>query len=227
MKSLKHLRHAARRMRVDNDLSIDEIAERLGRSRSTVYYWVKDLTLEVRTGRTAQVAGQRRGTAAMKGKYAEARQVAYDDWYCRANELLADTEYRDFTVLYLTEGFRKTRNSVSINNSDPAIVAVAYRFLAKHAERPIEIKLHYHQDQDPQSLASFWGSILGVPAEAVKLAQKSNSSEMRGTKRWTSEYGVLTVRSHDTYLRMRLQALMDVLRLEWAPEYERARKDEA
>ena len=37
------LRHKAREYRRERNLTIDEIADRLAVSRTTVYYWVKDM----------------------------------------------------------------------------------------------------------------------------------------------------------------------------------------
>jgi hypothetical protein len=52
-----------RALRVDKHLSLDEIAERLSLSRTTVYYWIKDLPL----GRPKRWSvGQRKGNKAMQ-----------------------------------------------------------------------------------------------------------------------------------------------------------------
>src|SRR5207253_2293311 len=100
------------------NLGLDDIADRLGVSRSTVYYWVKEIPI-TRTNR--QVASQQLGTAAMQAKYAVLRQEAYDSAMAQASELLADQEIRDFVVLYLAEGYRKDRNMVAFSNSSPGM----------------------------------------------------------------------------------------------------------
>ena len=58
-----YLREKARRLRCEQRLTIDELAECLALSRTTVYLWVRDLPLE-RSGR--QNRGQRLGNAAMQ-----------------------------------------------------------------------------------------------------------------------------------------------------------------
>jgi hypothetical protein len=44
--------------------------------------------------------------------------------------------------------------------------------------------------------------------------RKSNSNQLAG-RTWRSEHGVLTVTTHDTYFRARLQAWVDLLRRRW------------
>jgi len=73
-----YLRDKAREMRVSKKLTIDELAERLALSRSTVYYWVRDLPLEpTDASRARRTAAQRRGTRAMQRKYTARREEAY------------------------------------------------------------------------------------------------------------------------------------------------------
>lgn len=40
-----YIREKARSLRVERQLTIDQLAERLALSRSTVYYWVRDLPI--------------------------------------------------------------------------------------------------------------------------------------------------------------------------------------
>ncbi len=65
-----------------------------------------------------------------------------------------------------------------------------------------------------KSSAPFWGALLGVDPSAIRFQRKSNSGGMAG-RTWRSKYGVLTVRTADTYFRARLQAWMDGVRAVW------------
>jgi transposase-like protein len=41
-----YIREKARRMRVERQLTVNEIAERLGIAKSTIFYWVGDLPID-------------------------------------------------------------------------------------------------------------------------------------------------------------------------------------
>src|SRR5437899_6450735 len=82
-----YIREKARAMRAQRKLTIDELAERLALSRSTVYYWVKDLPIE-RKGRPN--AGQRRGSRAMQRRYRLIREEAYREGLESFDELASD-----------------------------------------------------------------------------------------------------------------------------------------
>lgn len=40
-----YIREKARQLRIEKKLTIDELAERLALSRSTIYYWVRDIPI--------------------------------------------------------------------------------------------------------------------------------------------------------------------------------------
>src|SRR5439155_20777180 len=106
-----HLREKARALRAQRKLTIDELAERLALSRSTIYYWVRDLPLE-RKGRAN--AGQRRGSRAMQRKYRLMREEAYREGLESFDALVRDPSFRDFVSLYIAEGYKRDRNRVPI-----------------------------------------------------------------------------------------------------------------
>jgi len=96
-----YLREKARSMRTARQFTIDELAERLALSRSTVYYWVRDLPIS-RAGRAN--AGQRRGNRAMQRKYRLLREAAYKDGLQSFDRLAAEPGFRDFVCLYKRRG---------------------------------------------------------------------------------------------------------------------------
>lgn len=103
-------------------LSLDEIAERLALPKTTVYYWIKDLPL----GRERRASkGQRKGNANMQANFRRRREAAYAKGVAEFDELVELPTFRDFIVLYIAEGYKRSRHTASLCNSDPAIVAMA------------------------------------------------------------------------------------------------------
>ena len=206
-----YIRERARELRTSKDLSLNEIAERLALPKTTVYYWIKDLPLR-RKRRWSP--GQRKGNRRMQNKWRELREAAYARGIEEYNELIEMPGFRDFVVLYIAEGYKRSRNSVSICNSDPAIVALAARWLWRLSGRLPIARVQYHRDQDANALRTFWGETLGIEPESVRLHPKTNSGQLR-TRGWRCEHGVAAVDVYDTYLRARIQAWIDRLRESW------------
>jgi excisionase family DNA binding protein len=210
-----YLRERARSMRIERQFTIDELAERLALSRSTVYYWVRDLPIPGSgPGGVWPEAARRKGNAAMQRKYRLLREAAYEEGVREYETLAADPTFRDFVCLYIAEGYKRDRNIVSLANSDPAVMKLATRWINRLGEGSPMFYIQYHADQDLNELREFWAGALGIDAASIRLQRKSNSNQMAG-RTWRSRYGVMTVRLCETLLRARLQAWMDRLRSEW------------
>ena len=201
-------------MRVERQFTIDQLAERLALSRSTIYYWVRDLPIPGSgPGGEFPEAARRKGNRAMQRKYRLLREQAYSEGIGEFDELAVDPTFRDFVCLYIAEGYKRNRNAVSICNSDPAVMRIATRWVRRASTKEPEFMLQYHADQDPDELRRFWSDALAIEA-TIRLQRKSNSNQLAG-RIWRCRHGVLTVRVGDTRFRARLQAWMDRLRSEW------------
>jgi hypothetical protein len=205
-----YIREKARSLRTEKHLSIDEIAGRLALPKTTIYYWVKDLPL----GRPRSTAGQRKGTRNMQTRFAIQRAAAYVCGRIEFEELLAERTFRDFVCMYLAEGYKRSRNTVAVANSDARIIAMCARWMRHFSRNPVTYAVQYHADQDLDELRGFWSRVLGLEAEAIQLQRKSNSGRLSG-RAWRSRHGVLTVRACDTLFRARLQGWMDCLQEQW------------
>lgn len=207
-----YIREKARQMRVEKDLTIDEIAERLAISRQTIFHWVRDLpmTRPRRLGTPAQRARDETNSL----RYKQLRDDAYARGVDEYDDLVVEPTFRDFVCMYIGEGYKRSRNSVQLCNSDPDVVVLAKYWICRLAERRVSYALQYHADQDVGELRAFWGRRLSVDARAIAVQRKSNSNQLAG-RMWRSRWGVLAVLSHDTYLRARLQAWMDRIHEEW------------
>jgi hypothetical protein len=210
-----YIRAKARQTRVERRLTIDQIAERLALPRSTIYYWVRDLpvTDAVRHSGPRQAA-RRRGNRAMQRKYRLMREAAYREGLESFASLAADPTFRDFVCLYIAEGYKRCRNTVSIVNSDPVVVRLAADWIPRLTQRAVEYRISYHADQNLEALRSFWGSRLGIDPHAISCQRKTNSGQLSG-RVWRCEHGLLTIRTSDTLFRARLEAWIACLKREW------------
>ncbi len=215
-----YIREKARQLRVEKSLTIDEIAERLALSRTTIYHWVRDIPIERRRDR--QTAGQRKRSARNAERCRRRRREAYEQGAAEFTALAQDPTFRDFVCMYIGEGYKRNRNKVAICNSDPVVVSLAHRWIDLTAVNRLFYAVQYHADQDPDRLQTFWGFRLGVDPSRIALQRKSNSNQLIG-RMWRCRWGVLTVGSHDTLLRARLQAWIDLTKGSWTTGLDSAR----
>jgi AcrR family transcriptional regulator len=206
-----YVREKARKLRVEKHLSIDEIAERLALPKTTIYYWVRDLPL----GRPRRAnPGQRKGNRGMRAKYRMRRAAAYAQGRLDFARFVRDPTFRDFLCLYMAEGYKRSRNAVSVCNSDPKIVLLTARWVRHFARNRVRYSVQSHADQDPRELQQFWAELLSVDPNEIRVHPKSNSGRLSG-RTWRCRYGVLSVSAWDTSFRSRLQAWMDCLQEQW------------
>lgn len=151
----------------------------------------------------------------MQIKFRRLREEAYREGAASFQRLATDRTFRDFVCLYVAEGYKRSRNTVSICNSDPTVARIATRWIRSLTEKAPVFSLQYHADQDVDELCKFWGEIVHCEPGAIRLQRKSNSNQLNG-RTWRSSHGVLAVSAYDTLLRARLEAWIDCLKAEWA-----------
>jgi excisionase family DNA binding protein len=202
-------------MRIERRLTIDELAERLALSRTTIYYWVRDLPIPGSgSGGGWPESARRKGNRAMQRKYRLLREAAYREGLASFDQLALDPSFRDFICMYIAEGSKRNRNCVSLCNSDDAVVTLALGWMCRLSNNKPSFWLQYHADQDVHELRAFWSAALGIDPDAIRIQRKSKSGQLK-KRQWRSRHGVLAVRVGDTYFRTRLQAWIDRLRSEW------------
>lgn len=215
MKKYFHLKEKAIKLR-ERGHSLNAIQERLQLSKTTIYYWVKNIKREQVIKRPVAKKNQKLGSIAVKKKYAKLREVAYNEAFNNAKKMMKIPTFRDFILLYMTEGFRRTRHVVSIANSNPSIIQLANIWINYLTPRKNHLKynLQIHEDNDEKKIKQFWAKKLKIKSICIKIIRKSNSGKMIG-RNWRSVNGVLTVGVNDTYLRSKIQAWMDFVENDW------------
>ena len=202
-------------MRLEKRMTLNEISECLAINKPTVWNWIKDLDVRpAGPGESRRKSITERRRAAIKATWAERRHAAYREGWEEFDALIEEPGFRDFLCLYVGEGYKRSRNTASIANSDPRVISLADGWLRRLSPREPKYQVLYHADQDVDYLKRFWSFRLGCEPNSVRAYMKSNSGRLEG-RTWRSRWGVFTVSVHDTYLRSRLQAWLDRLQNGW------------
>ena len=193
-------------------MTLDEITERLALPRTTVFYWIKDIPIPPRPRRATP--GRRKGNEKMVATFKAKRDAAYAQGRAEFAELAHEPTFIDFVCMYIGEGYKRNRNTVSLANSDPHVVRLATYWIRRFTGRKVVFSVQYHADQDLESLRWFWATHLDLDPDEIRLQRKSNSNQLSG-RTWRSVHGVLTVATNDTYFRARLQAWIECVKERW------------
>ena len=168
-------------------------------------------------GRNGPGWGPRAWEAAAKAnreRWKALRDAAYQRGLTEVPELISRAGFRDFVCLYIGEGYKRSRNTVAVANSDPRVIALCNRWIRWFATNKVTYSFQHHADQHPDELIRFWSEHLGASRSSFEYQRKSNSGRLNGRK-WRSRYGVLTVKTNDTQFRSRLQAWIDCVMEGW------------
>jgi transcriptional regulator with XRE-family HTH domain len=167
-------REHARRLRRERGLSIKEIADRVGVSKSSVSLWVRDIELTP-TQQEALLQENR-----LYGRQALARSALIERR--RARRIDAQDEGRLYArlgdplhaagcMLYWAEG-TKHRNTLKLTNSDPALVRFFVHFLREYfllRDEQFRITCHLFADHEERQwqIEQFWLDTLGLPRKCL------------------------------------------------------------
>ena len=213
----RYLRNMARLLRVERQLSVDQLAARLALPRSTVYYWVRDLPLPGDRGGDARRPASREDSADATGE-AEAirpgQASAYEQGLSSFDDLAAQPTFCDFVCLYILEGDKRDRERVAVANGDPAVIRLANRWIWRLTDRSPSFSISCEPDQSIGELRRFWGETIGATAGTIR-ARGSREAEQLHDWGPGAVHGVLTIAVEDRLLRARLQAWMCRLREGW------------
>jgi hypothetical protein len=218
MAHARYLRQMARALRVEQQLTVDQLAARLSLPRSTIYYWVRDLPL--RDGPLRERAGGSSfapcgvaGQAPRKVTRAHS-DAAYEEGLATFAELSAQPTFRDFVCIYLVQGEQRDRTRVALSGFDPAVMRLASRWIRRLTDRAPLLALQYGAGQSLQELRRFWSETIGAAPRAIR-ARGSSVAASAAPPPARLPHGLLTVTVDDALLRARLQGWMHRARESW------------
>lgn len=176
-------------------LSYAEIMDMIPVKKSTLATWCRDVELtpeqiEAIRARRAQEPGIPRDTQWRRRKeIEELREIAQE----LVPELITDPFWVAGLVLYWAEG-SKTRNKLSLANTDPRALRLFIRWVRTYLMRDAEFRLalHLHEGNNEELAQADWADLLGMP-EAVfhKTFIKPKGT---GQRKNNHLHGVCTVR---------------------------------
>ena len=115
-------------------------------------------------------------------------------------------------MLYLGEGFKKTRSHIGLGNSNPEIALMFIKLLKliyKAEESKFRCFLHLRMDQDEKKERVFWSNFLGISIKYFRKTQFDKRTE--GTKTWKEYHGVCAIYYYDAKIEKRLVILQKYL----------------
>jgi transposase len=191
------LRARSRAMRAQG-LAYNEIAGRLGVSKSSVSLWVRDLP---RPARLSHAENRRRSAEGVRRYWARERQIR--EARRNADVANAASDIRDLSdreilvagaIAYWCEGTkRKSRlntERVVFVNSDAGLIRFFLRFLATAGVEPGDMTfcVHIHENADVDAAHRYWQQVTGAPPERFGRPAIKRHSPKTNRKNVGAEY---------------------------------------
>ena len=205
MNKYKHIRNKAVLLREDGH-SLNTICKMLNRSKTTVYYWIKNIVikrkrlfLSFNNANHLKKCHILAGTA-LRNKFKRIHEE-YENRACKIWEHNFDNVcFLEFLMGYMTEGFKKGKWVVGVCNSDMSFMLFMKNWfeILNINKKEIQYEIQLHVDQNEDEVKDFWDKNLNI--SNIRTIRKSNSGKMKG-RNWNSKYGVLSLRFYDAYLK--------------------------
>ena len=215
----KEIKELAREYR-KKGWSLGKITKKFNVAKSTAYLWIKDLPVPEIDGVNIQTKARRESVRNPERrkkhveKCTQKRKKAYMKSYINAPKLLQNILLRDFIIIYLAEGYNRTKHSLSLVNTDPSVIRLGLYFLKKFSRNQIGFLLVCQIGKEKEIL-KFWSKQLNIPTSKFKTFSKE-----LGKKRLRPlGHGICHIRTHDTYAKSRVDALIDYIKSQWDDAY--------
>lgn len=149
--------------------SYGEILQKLKVSKGTLSLWLRDYPLN--TEQIVRLKSKKSETIeryirAMKEK----REKRLETYFQEQREKIMPLNARDLYIagifLYWGEGNKVSRNTISINNTDPAVVKFALKWIVEALGFPkdkVRVFIHLYADMNIETELQYWSKMLEIP----------------------------------------------------------------
>lgn len=209
----------ALQMKKDN-LSMKEISEKMNRPVGTIKRWLAPYQLKASSELIK--ANALKGSLKMQENYALKREEAYNKAKETVELDLKDNLLRDFVNIYIGEGTKKGKCSISIVNSDPKIILLSLFIMKKFflkEDKKINLEVRYYKENNNElELLEYWRNL--VNDESVKFTTYLQPTVKAEGHNNSNQYGLVTLKINDSYAKEKLNAYMDYVKEEWTKKFE-------
>lgn len=115
-------------------------------------------------------------------------------------------------MLYLGEGFKKTRSHIGLGNSNPEIALMFVKLLKvlyNVKDKKFRCDLHLRLDQNEKNEKEYWSNKLGISQDQFRKTQFDKRT--KGKKTWDGYHGVCSIYCYDAKIEKRLMFLQKYL----------------
>ncbi len=196
----------AREMRARN-MTLQDIADDLGVSKSSVSLWVRDVELTPSKRRTGP---QRRPNALHEAKLAQITALNAEGLE-RIGRLSDEAFLVAGVALYAGEG-AKTDGNVIFANTDPKMVAFFCAWLRRYfdlEETRLRVRVYLHQGLDLDAAHRYWSEVTAVPLDQFRAPYRAEANP--SIRRNKHEHGCVYVAYGCSATHRRIMGLVRAL----------------
>lgn len=197
--------------------SYSQIKKILGVSKSTLSYWLRDYPLSkerIRELRDWNEQRIERFRETMRKKIEDRLQKTYEI----EKGIILPLNKREFylmgLLLYWGEGTKSQRHTLSVSNTDPAVIKFFIRWLNKCLSVPKEkmtIRLHLYNDMDINKEIKYWSEELNASLSQFGRPYIKKTSSKKINHKGTFGHGTCNVRVCNVPLKEKVLMGMKVI----------------
>ena len=203
-------------------LSLNRISKKTNIPKTTIYHWIRNLPIPIINGENIRVIASRNNAYILgsnRNKICKRqRQIVYNETYKTAKKMFKkEPLLRDFVNLYLAEGGRSDRYSLSLTNTDIDIIKLCLYCYKKLSDKKIYFRLHCYGKRNKKFI-DYWAKNLNINKNEIKVTSKGTLKEYKNKKRKNlKSHGVFVIRLHSFLIKEKVLALIDYLKKEIWP----------
>jgi len=204
-------KNIARKLRQEG-LSLNEIREKTGFTKSSISLWVRNIELSKKQknklsqkGLKKEIIEKRRITRLINEN--NRRQVIVDKAAKDIKNISKKELWLIGIALYWGEGTKTLRSGVQFSNSDPNMVKVIMEFFKINCEVPIEKfrgHIHLHPHLNEKKAKKYWHIISGIPLNQFYKTTKQQSRASKG-KKDSLPFGTININIGSTELFLKIK----------------------